>query len=73
MLWVPRPALDGSKILPVIPLPENTPPDGIPVNITVLISTQYSLAKPLNVTRGKALTITDCDSALVQPFPSVYV
>ena len=30
----PTPAVEGSKVLPLIPVPLNVPPEGEPVNVT---------------------------------------
>ena len=66
-----KPAIDGLKLLPEIPNPENVPPDGKPDNDAAEASTQYAVASPVNVGVGSAFTVVVLVSLFTHPFPSV--
>ena len=63
----PVPAAAGLKVLPLIPVPLNVPPEGEPVNVTAEAFAQIEAGKPTKLTTGNPLTVTVCAVELVQP------
>ena len=57
-MWVPTPAPEGEKLLPVTPGPENVPPMGEPVIVTADAVLQYELANPEKEAVGACITLT---------------
>ena len=71
IVWVPTPAMPGSKLPALTPVPEYVPPAGKPpVKVTVDEFAQI-LVNALNVTVGVELTVRVEVAALVQVLPSV--
>jgi len=66
MVNVPCPAVAGSNVLPVTPVPENVPPAGLPVNVTGAAFTQSGPTGVI-VTVGSGLTVIDVVAELLQP------
>ena len=54
----PTPAVAGLKLLPLIPVPLNVPPEGVPFRVTALAFTQMEEGKPVKLTVGNGFTVT---------------
>ena len=67
----PAPAVEGLKVLPLMPVPLNVPPEGEPVNVKAAAFAQIVAGKPEKLTAGIAFTVTDCVIELVHPLPLV--
>ena len=60
MVYGPPTAADeGVKILPLIPVPLNVPPEGLPDSAKASAFTQIVAGKPVKLTLGNAFTVTD--------------
>ena len=68
----PTPAVEGSKVLPLIPVPLNVPPEGEPVKVTAAAFIQMAAGKPVKFTAGNSFTVTVCVAIeLAQPLPLI--
>ena len=63
---MPCPAVAGSNVLPVTPVPENVPPAGLPVNVTGAALTQSGPTGVI-ITVGSGFTVIDVVAELLQP------
>ena len=70
----PTPATAGSNVLPLIPVPLNTPPAGVPVNVTAPALLQIVVGRPVKLTSGNGFTITVAAGETTEhPFTSATV
>ena len=68
----PIPAVAGLKVLPLMPVPLNVPPEGEPTKVNIAAFIQTDAGKPVKFTTGNAFTVTICVAIeLVQPLPLI--
>lgn len=58
MVNVPAPETEGLKLLPLTPVPEKVPPEGVPVRLTELMLIQTVLVATFMFTVGRGLMVT---------------
>ena len=68
---VPAFAVIGLKVLPLIPVPLNVPPVGLPVKVTADALIQYEGARPEKLTLGRAFTVTVSFTIYEHEFASI--
>ena len=69
---VPSPAAEASKLVPVTPIPENTPPAGNPPDkASDELSSQSSTCGRDNETEGRSYTVISSVTMAEQPLASV--
>ena len=72
MAWVPTPATEGVKLIPLIPGPVKVPPTGLNTNCSGVEEIQYGLST-VRLTTGNGLTTIWSVALFVHPFSSVNV
>ena len=58
MVYVPAPAIDGSNVFPVTPVPVKFPPVGVPLKLIAASLTHTNVFVKANETVGNVFTVT---------------